>query len=65
MTTGQTTPTLNGATLQQERDKIDKMFFDYLENRRRQLLGELRDIETHLVSAGRIKRPSLRPTRQR
>ena len=60
-----TTGTIQGVALEAEREKIDKMFFDYLENRRRQLIGELRDIETHLISAGRIKQPSLRPTRQR
>jgi len=61
-----TTPTIKNTRLQAAKDTaIDTMFFSYLENRRRQLIGELRDIETHLLNAGKIKRPSLRPPKQR
>ena len=60
-----TNSTLDGVTLKPERERIDAMFFDYLELRRRQIINELRNVEGHLLKAGRIKRPSLPPVKQR
>jgi len=43
----------------------EDMFIAYLEARRRQLIAELRDVEKHLLSNGRISQSALRPVRER
>jgi hypothetical protein len=40
-------------------------FLDVMETRRAALIMELRDLEKHLMQAGRVSQPMLRPVKDR